>query len=395
VCKYMKKFWKDNLKIIKFVLILFLFWEVVVTFLGLVAPLTSIPLREGYNYSEMKIVNPKIFWNRANFDGIHYIDISSKGYGIYQQAFFPLYPQLIRQLKPFFGKKDLLTGVFISNFSLLVFMFVFYKLAALDYSEEISKRSLIFYLIFPASFFLGMVYTESLFLMLIVGSFYAARKGKWWLAGILGAFSSYTRIVGVFIFPALIWEWWERSKVKSEKIHSEGIPRREQVKSLLPIFLVPVGLLSYMRFLAKNYQDPLMFLHVQPFFGAGRSGGKIILIYQVFWRYLKMILGTKMDPLYFIVWLEFLTGLGFLLLIFFSFRKKVRLSYLIFAAFAYLLPTFSGTFLSMPRFALSLFPCFMYLGTIKNKLTRVILMAVFSLISILSALLFFRGYWVA
>lgn len=382
----MKRFWKDNLKIIKFVLVIFLIWEGLIIFIDLISPLLPIPEKSEYTYSETKIINPSIFWDRANFDGIHYLDIARKGYGINQQAFFPLYPRMIKFFAPLFNGKDLLAAVFVSVLSLFGLMFIFYKLVKLDYDESISKRSLIFFLIFPASFFLGMVSPESLFLMLTLGSFYAARRGKWWLAGVLGALSSYTRIVGVFLFPALIWEWWEQSKVKSEKV---------KVKSLLPIFLVPLGLISYMRFLTINYHDPLMFFHVQPFFGGGRSEGKIILLYQVFWRYFKMIFTTKMDPLYFTVWLELLTGAGFLLLIFFSFRKKVRLSYLIFTAFAYLVPTFSGTFLSMPRFALSLFPCFIYLGTIKNELIREILFLIFGLFFVFSCLLFFGGYWIA
>ena len=38
----------------------------------------------------------------ANFDGIYYISIARHGYSQYEQAFFPLYPMLIKFLTPLF-----------------------------------------------------------------------------------------------------------------------------------------------------------------------------------------------------------------------------------------------------------------------------------------------------
>jgi hypothetical protein len=150
-----------------------------------------------------------------------------------------------------------------------------------------------------------------------------------------------------------------------------------------------------MRFLGEKYHDSLMFFHVQPYFGAGRTGGKFILIYQVFWRYLKMIAVTKLDYLFFTVWLEFLVSVGFLVLIVLAHRRKIRISYLIFSLLAYVVPTLSGTFLSMPRYVLALFPGFIYLGLIKNNFLKYLLLVAFSLVFVISAALFFRGYWVS
>jgi len=381
----MKKFWKNNQKIIKFVFFLFIVWQIFLFVLNFASPFINIPRREGYNYVELKPFSPKFLWNRANFDGIHYLDISIKGYGIYQQAFFPMYPNLIKLFNPFFLGRDLLSGIFISNISFLVLLFLFYKLVIVDYKESEAKKILIIFLIFPLSFFFGMVYTESLFLMLVLGSFYAARRNKWLWAGILGGLASYTRFVGIFLFPALLYEWYSYG-VKDGK---------RDVGKLMSIFLVPLGLLNYIRFLWEKYGDPFMFMHVLPFYGSERSSGKIILLYQVFWRYLKMILTTKMDPLYIVVWLELFISVLFLALILLSFKKGIRTSYLIFSTFAYLSPTLSGTFSSLPRYVLILFPCFMYLGLIKNKLFKNFVYAIFGIGFIIFAIMFFQGYWVA
>lgn len=384
----MKKFFRENKKILKFVFWVFIAWQLVmagIIFLGS----RALPSSNQYIYTEPKVIlNPPFLWSRANFDGMHYLDIARKGYGVYQRAFFPLYPKLVNSLTPFFGGRDLVAGWGISLISLLLGLVLLAKLVKLDYKENIARRAIIFLLIFPTAFFFSMVYTESFFLFLVLASFYFARIKKWWLAGIFGALASATRLVGIFLLPALLVEWGEQRKISSAKT-------ADQISNFAPIFLIPLGLLYYMRFLAIQYHDPLMFLHVQPFFGAERVT-KIILLYQVFWRYLKMFWTVDKQSLtYFVVSLEFLVGLGFLGLLFFGYKKKIRLSYLVFAALAYLLPTLSGTFSSMPRYALTLFPCFIIMGLIENKMVKALFFTIFFLLFAICAVLFTRGYWIA
>ena len=150
-----------------------------------------------------------------------------------------------------------------------------------------------------------------------------------------------------------------------------------------------------MRFLQINFNDSLIFFHNQPFFGVSRPEGKIVLLYQVLFRYFKMILTTKLDPLYFTVWLEFLAVAGFIFLLIKSYLVKIRRSYLVFSLLTLLAPTLIGTFSSLPSYVLVLFPCFIYLGMIKSAKTRVIIQVIFILSAIFSVLLFFNGYWVA
>jgi len=371
-----------------FVLLIFLIWQALIVgtiFLGGEYILSSYQ----YIYTEQKeIINPPQLWSRANFDGMHYLDIARKGYGIYQQAFFPLYPRLINLLTPLFGGRDLLAGLSISLVSLLLGLVLLGKLVKWDYGGKIAKRTIILLLLFPTSFFFSMVYTESLFLFLVLTSFYFARVRKWWLAGIFGALASATRFTGIFLFPALLVEWW------SEKKQFNHLTMK-QLSHLLAVGLIPLGLLWYMRFLSTQYGDSLMFLHVQPFFGAERSD-KIVLLYQVFWRYFKMLWTVqKASLIYFVVVLEFLAGLGFLGLLGLAYRKKIRISYLIFAALSYLVPTLTGTFSSMPRYVLTLFPCFIMMALIENKVIRYSLLIISSFLLIACTILFSRGYWVS
>ncbi|MFZ5366038.1 MAG: hypothetical protein ACOZBZ_01975 [Patescibacteria group bacterium] len=405
------KKWLDDKRIILFTLVVFLIWQIAlgaVIFLGK----NFFPTTGSYLYTEKEvIVNPPIFWSRANFDGIHYLDIARKDYGIYQQAFFPVYPKLIKLISPFLMGRDLLAGLVISWVAFFVAIFLFYKLVRLDFEEKIAKRTILYLLVFPTAFFFSAVYTESLLLILVLGSFYFARIKKWWLAGILGALSSGTRLVGIFLLPALLVEWVQQDEFKNQiskiKIAIQNLKRKNIfgfynlifhfsffIFYLFPILLISSGLLFYMRYLAINYHDPLMFLHVQPAFGAERVADKFILLYQVFWRYLKMVATTKADPLYFTVWLEFLTAFGFLGLLVFSYLKKIRLSYLIFAVLAYITPTLTGTFSSMPRYVLVLFPCFIAMALAKNKIVQILLFTFYFLLLIISTIFFTRGYWI-
>ncbi len=386
----MKKFWQSNKKIIRFVFFVFFVWTAVINLLDFVSPFTFITRREDFSYAEKEILNPPFFWKRASFDGIHYLDISRKGYGVNQQVFFPLYPKIIKEITPFFKGRDLLAGLFVSHLSLFLLLFVFYKLILLDFDHKVAQRTLIFLMIFPTSFFFGSVYTESLLLLFILGSFYAARKSSWLIAGCFGFLAANTRLIGIFLFPALLYEFWQQKKISSRQ-------RRDkfQISNLLFIFLVPLGLLSYMRFLKINFQDSLMFIHSQPFFGVSRSDEKIVLLYQVFFRYLKMIFTTKSDPLYFTVWLELLVVVGFIYLLLKSFSIKIRLSYLVFSVLTLLIPTLIGTFSSLPRYVLVLFPCFICLGMVKSTKTRRAVQIIFILSAIFSVVLFFKGYWIA
>lgn len=373
----------------KQIVLLFLAWRVlllVFAFLGvLFLPLHSANFLGGgiNNYSK----NP-LFWGWANFDGEHYLSIAQNGYQSLKYAFFPLYPMFIGYISG--SSKDLafltVNGLLISNISFLTSLFLFWKLILLDYSKRVAFFTLLILLVFPISFYFGSLYTESLFLSLVVGSFYAARKNYWVLSGVLGAFASATRVVGILLLPALLLEWWQSKK-------------KEEFQLSPPLFLIIIslGLLLYMLFLKQTTGDPFAFYTLQTLSGEQRST-HIILLYQVFWRYFKMLATVDfLDPIYLTIMLEFLSGLFVPIVIIWGYIKKMRLSYLCFSALVYILPTLTGSFSSMPRYVLVIFPLFILLGIFlseKPKLRLLLFIASIILLSI-ETILFIRGYWVA
>ncbi|NMC36424.1 hypothetical protein GYA49_05270 [Candidatus Beckwithbacteria bacterium] len=358
------------------------------TLVAAIVGLYALPFKPSFPYADVALepYGSSLFWSWANFDGVHYLRLAQDGY-IYglTQAFFPLYMLLIRLFSYILVNK-LFVALLISHICFVLALGMFYKLLRLDYSKKIAKWSLVFLIYFPTSFYFLSAYTESLFLLLLLSSFYFLRTKDYAKMGIGGIAVTLTRITGIFIVPAFFYELWE--KVKSKSLSQ---------KLILVWTLVPsLGLLAYMYFLQSKFGDALLFAHVQEGFGAGRETDKFVLLYQVLWRYIRMIFTVeKHSWLYFTIWLEFLSSLSFIGLLIWGYIKKIRLSYLIFASLSLLLPTLTGTFSSMPRYVLMLFPGFIVLGMVKNKAIKYGLLGLFAVLLLLCTALFTRGYWVA
>ncbi len=366
----------------RFILILLLFFAVNLVPLGS----TDRFLGGGsINYS----ISPELFaW--ANFDGEHYLSIAIFGYKHLEQAFFPLYPLLIS----FFSNpdpSDLLTslinstiaGLFISNISFALALIFLWELIRIDFPKKIAYLAIILLLTFPTSFYFGAVYNESLFLLLSVLSFYSARKGNWLAAGLFGAVASSTRVFGILLLPALLIEAWQQK-----------IP----LSKFIWVFLIPLGLIAYMWYLKVTSGDPIAFYNLQTLVGEQHQRG-IILLPQVYFRYIKMLITTSMqNPIFQTLILEFAVGLLFFFLPIYGYFKKIRLSYVLYALVGFLIPAIQGSFSSSPRYVIILFPAFLAAALWINSLPKIarvlILVSSFSVL-IVETTLFLRGYWVA
>lgn len=374
------------------ILLIFLAWRSILVIILLLA-IHFVPL--GYkdrflgggplNYS----ISPQLFsW--ANFDGEHYLSIAIFGYKHLEQAFFPVYPILIS----FFAKPDpynlltslinsTLAGLIISNVSFVLALIFLWELVKIDFSKKVAYMTVIILLIFPTSFYFGSVYNESLFLFLSVLSFYNARKGRWFAAGVFGAIASATRVFGILLLPALL---------------VEALCQKEKASKMFWIFLIPLGLGIYMSYLNFTIGDPIAFYNFQKLVGEQHQEG-IILLPQVYFRYIKMLATTEVqNPIFQTIVLEFWVGLMFFLLPIYGYFKKIRFSYLFYAMAGFLVPAIQGSLSSSPRYVLILFPSFLAIALWimgLPKLVRISLLFLCFFIFIIEAALFLRGYWIA
>ncbi len=357
---------------------------------------TLFPLKTGYlaggNMDAYKS-KPWLYW-LANFDGDHYISIAKRGYVQFQQAFFPLYSYLISRIASFFKNSFqtyFFSGIALSFVCFLLFFRYLKRLIKKDFKKFSFKKTKLIYLLYPTAFFLISIYTESLFLFLAVAAFYFYSKKRKILYIFFSSLATATRLIGVFIPFSIFLEYLIKAfdDETNKKIFSV-----ETLKKGLTSILASSGLLYYMNYLWQTKNDPLYFFHVQPEFGANRSGGKLILPYQVLWRYIKIIFTANPRTVEYFVAVQEIALTVLFIAVFFWAIKKVKSRYLIYSGAVIILPTLTGTLSSMPRYIMAAFPLFIVLSKLKKRKKK-ILLAVFAILLIINLILFSRGYFVS
>lgn len=387
---------------IKWIIIVFLLWRVFLI-LPLLIGEATIPYREQDGYTRIwkfikpyPPVNSVLLYPWANFDGVHYLAIAGEGYSA-NGRFFPLYPISIWLLTAVFGGAAVysafpfFSGLILSNLFFLLALIALSKLIILDYSKEIAKKTILFLLLFPTSFFFVSLYSESLFLLLALLSFYIARKGRWWVAGIVGLLLSTSRLVGILILPSLLLELCLQSK---DLFHKKDY--KQLMLKALPLLLIPLGLFSFMVYSNIKWQDPINFIHAQGTLANGRSVETFVFPLQTLFRYFKIFIDFNLQQFeWWVALLEVVCTLLAGFLIFIGYKQKIRASYLLFAFLCFIIPIISGTLSGMPRYVLILFPIFFSLALLKNKKFLYLYAAISIPLLFLLTLLFSKGYFIA
>lgn len=301
--------------------------------------------------------------NLANWDGGHYIGISKYGYSEkFQYAFFPLYPLLIKFTSQITGNY-LIAALIISITSFFLALHFLYKLISLDFSKKLAENTIIFLLIFPTSFYFITAYSEGVFFLLTVLTFYYFRKQNFALATFFAVLVSATRLAGLAVSLALIFQ-----------IINSKINKKNWI-----ILFSPLGFIIYCIYLFNITGDPLYFLTAE----SSHWQRNLAVPGISFWLTLK---NQNFIELFFGIF-----GLGMVLR---SFRF-LPANYAIYGLLSILLPIATSSLVSMPRFLLPIFPIFILLGMIENpkvifftKLLSILLLSAFSIS-------FINGYWVS
>jgi hypothetical protein len=348
---------------------------------------------------------PRWLYSWSGFDGVHYLRLLIYGYkgDLYIQAFFPIYPFLIK-LTSYIFSNYLVSSLIVSNVSFIVFIYAWYKFIKEEYSSEIAYWSLTSILLFPTSFYFVATYTESLFLLFVLGTFLSLKKNRYWFVALFIALASATRVSGILLIPAVIFEiifndlkWSDTIKQAKNIVVKQIINYRSYLKPSLIISLGSIGLLLYMFYLYREFNDPLYFFHIQSEFGGGVRQESLISYPQVLWRYIKILVTVRpFDLKYYSYVLDLIVGTLGLAIIIYS-ATKTKLSYIVFALLSFFLPTLTGTFSSIPRYILICFPIFIILGiwSEKSKIFRYTWFITSSLLLVLNTVLFVQGYWIA
>ena len=345
----------------------------------------TIPDYQDQGFSVYERPNP--FWDRfARYDSGWYYDIASAGYAFVEGgrsnlAFFPLYPSLMGLGGRLFGggQEDYyFAGIVISWASFAIAMPLLYHLALLDLPRDASVRATTYAAVFPSAYFFGVVYSESLFFLTLVGAVLALRTRHWLLAAVAGAAMTATRVNGVMFVPALAWIAWKSA--------SPSI--RERTWAMLSVAASLLGIGAYCLFNYRLSGNPFEWYYSIQRWGYHPGGnplsGLIAIAQALIERPMQFLVTERMAPY---DTLNALTA-AFVLALIPMVWKRFGLGYALVIVLGLLLPLSSGQYEGLGRYCAVLFPIPLLLGGLRGEARHTWLIACFVLFYALGLVLF-------
>jgi len=287
----------------------------------------------------------------ARWDSVFFVRIAQHGYDHASAAFYPLYPGLVAVLGRVFFGHYVLAGIVVSLAACLGAFALLYRLAEERLGREGAWRAVLYLAVFPTALFLQAVYSESLYLLLVLAAFAAAERGRFASAGVLSGLAVLTRVTGFALLPALaVLAWRERRRGRA----LGGLALALPVAAVYPLLLW------------QQVGDPWAFWNAQDEWHrhlsrAGPLGG--IWAALVHWTPAhadfqhavavnaeSLVALLVFIPLTIVAWRRFGAAYG----LFAALSLAVPLSY----------PSSRWPLLSLPRFGLVIFPFFLALASL-------------------------------
>jgi hypothetical protein len=319
-------------------------------------------------------------WHNAidatdRWDAWWFQHIAVEGYAEHDEgaAFFPGYPLAIRLVMAITPLGSLGAALLVSNVAFLGALIVLYALTAREFDESTARRSVVLLAVFPSSFFFLAPYSESLFLLATLLTFWWARSDRWGPASVAGLMATLTRSFGVLLTPALVVEAWARGR--------EGRTRR-LVLACGPL----VGAALYAGYWLVRTGDALRPLHAQDTWFRSFE----FFVVTLGWAFALAIRGI--GDARGIYWTTDLVLTAILLVPLAMRWRRIAPSYLVYAAtlalvvLTYTLP--DRPLLSDPRLLLVAFPCFWAIATIVRDRWFVVTAVVFAIGYVAAAAVF-------
>ena len=296
----------------------------------------------------------------ARWDTFFYYTIATDGYHWdpavfrhYNVVFFPLYALLMRWGGLALGGHPLLAGLVVSLAAFSGALVLLYRLALLELGEDYAWRVVLLISTFPYALYFSVVYTESLFLLLSVGAFYAMRRGRLGWVAVCGFAAGLTRPNGFWLaLPLACLALWPREDTDTERSPSAGRSWAALLVAGAPV----LGLSLFCLYLFSRFGDPIAWVHGQAAWGVpmllragapdpGKLPGEPLI-----------------KPIEVIVWTGNIIAFGAAVYAMPSIWKRFGLAYAVWMVVNIFPPVVAHLFMSLGRFISVLFPFFFWLA---------------------------------
>lgn len=319
----------------------------------------------------------------ATWDADHYLYLTAHGYGqpARSLAFYPLWPMLVRGVARSSGLPPILAGLIVANLLSLAGWLLFHRNAAQRFGEKAADFALTCLILFPGSLFFQFNYTESLFFLLLMGTWWGMENHRYRVAWIAAFLAPLTRGVGLFSVLPIGWHWlstrpwgWLPDSIRKTGSPPAAPPVEDRNPGPLLLLWAPVlGWGAYLGLMHVWTGNPWAGIEAQKYWGAHSISN--------LWDVPKFVEGF-LDVT---VWHGFrgsiLDRCGFLLVLYaFPVLWRMGKDLIPWLLVLGLLPAMSGTFVSFLRFESCAFPVFLaagYLLAAGHRLWRVVLIPFF------------------
>ncbi|HMF97090.1 MAG TPA: mannosyltransferase family protein [Vicinamibacterales bacterium] len=356
------------------------------------------PLRHFDN----ELLNLPVRWDAGWYlqivtDGYRYVPSDSD----LQQniVFFPAYPMLVRLVGRLFGGHTpgyIAAGMLISLAAFCGALVYLYMFARDALGEEKAGFALWLLASYPFALFFGALYTESLFLVSVIGAFYHLTKGHLLGAAFWGLLAGLTKLNGVmlclplalvvvspWLSPALVRDRFALPLIAQPRESKDG---RLTLAGLGVAAMPAVGMLLYSAFIWRLTGDPLAWAKGHIAWGRTYQSLTTFVTTQYAFIANAGLSGYLASPGY-----DVLNALGalFVLTTAWPVARRLGLSYAVLMVLMTLPPIVYGGWLSAGRFSSVMFPAFVWLANVIPQSQRSAWLVGFGALQAFNAALFY------
>lgn len=208
------------------------------------------------SYADLAISPPSPL---CRWDCEWYLQIAETGYsaapnakGQAAWAFFPAYPLTVGLISQVTHLPTQTAGILVSFIALFVGLLHLQRFCSRRMSSGASWFATALLAFSPFSIYFSSVFSEALFLAVIMLALTAMDDERWWRGALWTGVATATRPTGVLLLPVLL-----------VLMHRRGALKMPWHRLTALLLLSCSGLLSFMGFLALKLGDPLAFIHIQ------------------------------------------------------------------------------------------------------------------------------------